>query len=52
MTSHWADDAAQLPLDYLRGLACADSTVSVDEEYRSEYRCSHLASLAPRSHLG
>ncbi|EJT53049.1 hypothetical protein A1Q1_00056 [Trichosporon asahii var. asahii CBS 2479] len=34
MTSHWADDAAQLPLDYLRGLACADSTVSVDEEYR------------------
>lgn len=38
MTAHFADDPAQLPLDYLRGLACADPSVSVDEQYRSELR--------------
>lgn len=36
MSSHFADEASQLPLDYLRGLMCISKDVSVDEQYRGE----------------
>jgi hypothetical protein len=36
MSSHFACDPSNLPLDYLRGLANFHSEVSVDEQARGE----------------
>lgn len=36
MSSHFADEPSQLPLDYLRGLMSLSKDVSVDEQYRGE----------------
>lgn len=36
MSAHFAGDASQLPLDYLRGLAIISSGVAVDEGSRGE----------------